>query len=58
MENIHTKIKVCKTWQRNKKQGLKYGYLPPKEAEAIPWDRLSVDIIGLYKLEEKVMLTP
>ena len=28
----------------------KYGHLPPKEAEAIPWDRLCVDCIGPYKI--------
>ena len=32
------------------KQNLKYGKLPAKEAEAIPWDILLVDIIGPYKI--------
>ena len=50
MDNIHTQIKVCKNCQRSKKQGLKYAYLPAKEVEAIPWDRLSVDITGRYKI--------
>ena len=27
-----------------------YGKLPAKEAEAIPWDRLSVDLVGPYKI--------
>ena len=44
-ENIRTHIKVCKTCQKNKKQNLKYVKLPAKKAEAIPCDRLLVDII-------------
>ena len=32
---------------------LKYGKLPAKEAEAIPWDRLSVDLIGPYKIRRE-----
>ena len=39
--------------QRNKKQGLKYGYLPDTEAETIPWDILLVDIIGHYKIRRE-----
>ena len=46
---ICTYIKVCTICQKNKKKNLKYGKLPAKEAEAIPWDILLVDIIGLYK---------
>ena len=33
-----------------KRKHTKYGHLPPKEAEAIPRDRLCVDCIGLYKI--------
>ena len=47
---IRTHIKVCKTCQNNKKKNLKYGQLISKEAEAIPWDRLSVDIIDPYTI--------
>ena len=35
---------------KNKKQNLKYGKLTAKEAEAIPWDRLLVDLVGPYKI--------
>ena len=38
---------------KNNNQNLKYGKLPAKEAEAIPWDRLSVDLIGQYKMRIK-----
>ena len=48
-ENICTHIEVWKTSQKNKKQDLKYGKLPAKEAEYILQDRLLVDLIGPYK---------
>ena len=41
---------VCKTCQKNKKQNLNHGKLTTKEAEGIQWDRLSVYLIGLYKV--------
>ena len=53
MENIHTHIKVCKICQKNKKQNLKYGFLPAKETEAISQDRLSVYLICPYKTRIK-----
>ena len=31
-----------------KKQRKKYGHLPAKEAEALPWSRVNVDLIGPY----------
>ena len=31
----------------------KYGKLPPKEAEAQPWDTLCVDLIGKYQFTTK-----
>ena len=45
-DNIRTHINVCNTCQKKMKQNFKYGKLSAKEAEAIPWDRLSVDLIG------------
>ena len=47
---IRTHIKVCNTFQKNKKQNLNNGKLLDKEAEAIPWYRLSVDLIDPYKI--------
>ena len=49
-DNKRTHIKVCNTYQKNRKQNLRHGKLPAKEAETIPWDRLSVDLIGPYKI--------
>ena len=39
----------------SEKQGRqkKYGLLPPKLAEATPWDKLCVDLIGPYKIRRK-----
>ena len=45
-DDVRQYIKTCDTCQRFKKQQKKYGHLPAKEAEAIPWDRLCVDLIG------------
>ena len=52
-DNICTHIKVYNNCQKNKKQNLKYGKLPAKEAEAILWERLLVDLIGPYKIRRE-----
>ena len=50
--NLHSHIQTfCKTsctCQLFKKQRKKYGHLPPKEAEELPWSRVNVDLIGPY----------
>jgi hypothetical protein len=46
-------VQSCPTCQRNKRKVKKYGWLPPKEAEAIPWDRMCIDLIGPYKIKRK-----
>ena len=45
---VHHTCKTCDTCQRTKKNKKNYGLLPPKEAEASPWDVLCVDLIGPY----------
>ena len=42
----------CPTCQLNKRQKKKYGHLPEKDAEAIPWDILCVDLIGPYTIKQ------
>ena len=37
----------------NRKTKGKYGKLLPKEAEAFPWQKLYVDLIGPYKIPTK-----
>ena len=38
-ENIRTHKNICKTFQKNRKQDLKYEKLTAKKVEAIPRDR-------------------
>ena len=45
-DQITNDISTCAICQTQKKQSKKYGLLPEKEAEAMPWDRLCVDLIG------------
>ena len=33
-----------------KENKLKYGILPSKDAEVVPWQQLCVDLIGPYKI--------
>ena len=44
---------TCDTCQRTKRRKNKYGKLPPKEAETIPWDTLCVNLIGPYNIKRK-----
>ena len=46
-------VTTCLNCQRNKRKKDKYGHLPPKEAEATPWDKLCVDLIGPYVINRK-----
>ena len=47
-------VSCCGTCQKNKRtHHKKFGLLPPKEAEAIPWDRMCVDLIGPYTIRRK-----
>src|SRR5688500_1078054 len=39
--------------QKNKWKQKKYGHLPPKVVEAQVWDKMCVDLIGLYKTRRK-----
>lgn len=41
---------ICQLTKRTKK---KYGKLPEKQAEAIPWETLCVDMIGPYTIKRK-----
>jgi len=52
-DHITNYVKICPLCQRNKRRQKKYGLLPPKLAEATPWDKLCVDLIGPYKIRRK-----
>ena len=45
---IHKEVTNCDTCQNTKGSNVKYGKLPVKEDEEIPWNKLCVDIIGTY----------
>ena len=49
--DIRKHVDTCDTCQRTKTYKRKYGHLPEKTAEAVPWERLCVDLIGPYKIE-------
>ena len=52
--HITTSVSTCLTCQKNKRRhNKKYGLLPPKVAEAVPWDKMCVDLIGPYKIRRK-----
>jgi len=53
-EQITTDVSSCTVCQTQKKQTKKYGLLPEKEVEAVPWDRLCVDLIGPYNIKSRV----
>ena len=52
-DDVQKLCKTCRTCQLTKKTKKKYGHLPPKEAEVIPWDTLCIDLIGPYTVKEK-----
>jgi hypothetical protein len=45
-KQIMNDISKCAICQTQKKQSKKYGLLPEKDAEAMPWDRLCIYLIG------------
>src|SRR5210317_352670 len=44
--------KNCPTCQRTKRSNKKYGILPMKQAEANPWEKLCVHMIGPYTIKQ------
>ena len=52
-DQIRAFVQTCDVCQRTKRKNAKYGKLPPKEAEHIPWDKLCIDLIGPYKIRRK-----
>ena len=51
--DVEKVCKHCKVCQMTKRKSMAYGKLPPKEAEADPWEILCVDLIGPYKIKNK-----
>jgi Integrase zinc binding domain len=52
-EHVKEVCQKCHTCQIAKRSTKKYGLLPEKEAEAEPWDKLCLDLIGPYTLKRK-----
>jgi hypothetical protein len=52
-KTVHDICHKCESCQKSKVSNQKYGKLPPKEAEANPWDTLCVNLIGPYKSPER-----
>ena len=49
---------VYSTCQLNKrKTSKKFGHLPEKEAEAIPWDKMCIDLLAHLPFAEKDKIT-
>jgi transposase InsO family protein len=56
-EDVAKHCKTCKPCQIAKRTDKKYGHLPMKEAEAVPWQKLCVDLIGRYEIRRKAKKT-
>ena len=52
--SVWKEVTNCDTCQHTKLPNKKYSKLPAKKAEEIPWNKLFVDIIGLYVTQIKV----
>ena len=46
-------VQTCPVCQKNKRKIKKYGWLPPKMAETVPWDKMCIDLIGPYTIRRK-----
>ena len=52
-DEVKAAVTKCATCQKRKKQIRKFGHLPEKVAEAEPWEKLCVDLIGPYTIRRK-----
>ena len=51
---VRKEVTNCDNCQRTNQSNKKHGKLTDKEDERIPWDKLCVDLIGLYVIRRKV----
>ena len=51
--DVHKECSTCHLCQVTKRTKKKYGHLPAKEAECVPWEKLCVDMIGPYHIKRK-----
>ena len=52
-QDVCSHVKHCDMCQRGNKRSRKFGKLPPKVAETIPWRTVCVDLIGPYTSKGK-----
>ena len=50
-EEIRTVVRSCDTCQRMKRGGRQFGELTPREALAVPWQEIHVDMIGPWTIK-------
>lgn len=53
-KDIRNFVSRCPTCQKYKIRTKKYGHLPAKQAEIVPWEKLCVDLIGPYTIPNKL----
>ena len=51
--HIRKHVKCCERCQLSKRRKRKYGHLPAKVAEVIPWNQVCVDLVGPYTIKAK-----
>ena len=52
-KTVHKVCSTCDRCQQTKKTSAKYGKLPEKNAEIVPWETLCIDMIGPYQIKRK-----
>ena len=50
---VRREVSNCDTCQRTKRSNKKYGKLPSRLAEEIPWNKICVDLIGSHVIRHK-----
>jgi hypothetical protein len=50
VHSVCSRCLICPKW---KVSHLKYGHIPSQEAEAEPWERLCIGLIGHYTIKHK-----
>jgi len=50
-EDVEAHVKTCRKCQLTKKPKKKYGHLPARQADTVPWKRVNVDLIGPYTVK-------
>ncbi len=53
LSDVKRHVKGCKNFQKGKKRKRKYGKLPAKTAETVPWKCVCTNLVGPYTLKGK-----